>query len=127
MRRVCENGLTIADECADVDQLVVVAFAGLHDSCRRSDGRDPEHGARAAELARRLAADGVLPLTAAQLELLCLALVDHDRGKVSDDPTIGACWDADRLDLTRLLIEPRIELLSTGAAKGIAAARVPRR
>lgn len=121
VRRVLENGLTIAQECVDVDPVVVGAFAALHDACRLSDGRDPEHGVRAAELARRLVGDGVLPLTVAQLELLCAALRDHDRGRVSDDPTIGACWDADRLDLVRLGIQPRAELLSTDAAKAMAA------
>jgi uncharacterized protein len=47
------------------------------------------------------------------------ALIEHDRGLVSDDPTIGAAWDADRLDLTRLGIRPRAALLSTGAAKAM--------
>jgi uncharacterized protein len=56
-------------------------------------------------------------LTFAQVETLCAALVDHDRGLVSDDPTVGVCWDGDRLDLTRLGVRPRPELLSTVAAK----------
>jgi hypothetical protein len=47
----------------------------------------------------------------------CLALVDHDRGHVSDVATIGACRDADRLDLTRLGIAPRAELMSTEAGR----------
>jgi uncharacterized protein len=36
---------------------------------------------------------------------------------VSADPTIGVCWDADRLDLPRVgrTIQPR--LLNTGAAR----------
>jgi len=46
--------------------------------------------------------------------------VRHDRGEVSDDPTIGACWDADRLTLARLGILPSVGLLSTEAGRKLA-------
>ena len=42
-------------------------------------------------------------------------------GRVSDDPTIGTCWDADRLDLRRVAIVPKTGLMSTNPAKGSAA------
>ena len=36
---------------------------------------------------------------------------------VSDDPTTGACWDADRLNLWRVGITPAARLLSTTEAR----------
>ena len=42
---------------------------------------------------------------------------EHADGTVSSDPTVGACWDADRLDLPRVGITPRPELFSTEAAR----------
>lgn len=96
----------------------VFAFALLHDSQRQTEGRDPEHGARAAQIARDLAGDQ-LRLGADELDRLCDALTLHDRGEVTDDPTIGACWDADRLTLTRLGITPDPALLSTAVAASL--------
>ena len=37
---------------------------------------------------------------------------------MSDDPTIGTCWDADRLHLPRVSIEPNPAFFSTPAAHG---------
>lgn len=51
-RRVAENGAALAAETPGADAEVVAAFAALHDSQRLSDGRDPQHGERAAHLAR---------------------------------------------------------------------------
>jgi hypothetical protein len=42
---------------------------------------------------------------------------------VSDDPTIGACWDADRLNLWRLGRRPDDRLLSTDTARDPATIR----
>jgi uncharacterized protein len=41
---------------------------------------------------------------------------------LSDDPTIGTCWDADRLDLARegVGIQPRARYMSTEFAREIA-------
>ena len=57
-----------------------------------------------------------------RFERLAAALVDHANGLVSADPTIGTCWDADRLHLPRVGIRPRRELVSTEAAWGEAPA-----
>ena len=40
-------------------------------------------------------------LTPDQLHLLRRACATHTHGITSDDPTIGVCWDADRLDISR--------------------------
>jgi uncharacterized protein len=117
-RRVGENGATLAADTPGADGRVIAAFSALHDSQRFSDGRDPQHGARAAELARDQSRG--LRLWYGQLETLCAALVDHDRGRISDDPTIGCCWDSDRLDLVRLGMRVRPELLSTEAGRRLA-------
>lgn len=41
----------------------------------------------------------------------------YEEGRVSDDPTVAACWDSDRLDLGRVGIIPEARLLSTERAK----------
>ena len=55
-----------------------------------------------------------------QYEMLHNACRLHNMGVVSDIPTIGACFDADRLELTRCGINPRIDLMSTHMGKRIA-------
>lgn len=114
--RVRENGLALAVMTPGSDVAVVELFALLHDCRRQDDGRDTGHGERAAEYARHLAREGVLRLGAARLDLLEAACAGHEHGGVSDVPTIGCCWDADRLDLSRLGRRPIAHLLSTRAA-----------
>jgi uncharacterized protein len=116
-RTVGANGLWIADAVPGVDRHVVFLFALLHDSMRENDWIDPAHGPRAAVLARQLHEEGVLELTVSQLELLTFACDEHTNGLVSNDPTVGACWDADRLDLPRVGVVPLPELFSTTAAR----------
>jgi uncharacterized protein len=116
-RTVGRNGLWIADAHRGVDTTVVFLFALLHDSMRENDWIDPEHGPRAAVLARELHAEGTLAIAATQLELLTYACDEHTNGLVSDDPTVGACWDADRLDLPRVGVTPRPDLFSTTVAR----------
>ena len=99
-RRVATNGLDLAAE-VDADPLLVVLFGIFHDSLRFNDGRDDGHGRRGGFLARRLNAE-LIGLPDERLELLDRACRDHTGGGTSSDPTVGACWDADRLDLCRL-------------------------
>jgi uncharacterized protein len=118
---VARAGLEILDAGQEGDAAVVFAFALLHDSQRHAESFDSEHGQRAADLARRLNDAGELTLDAARLETLCAALVDHDAGQTAQDPTIAACWDADRLTLARLGVTPDPGLLSSEQARAIAA------
>lgn len=118
-KRVGQNGLALADETEGADAEVVLLFALFHDSMRLNDGYDPDHGRRGSGLARELA--HLLPLEQRRLDLLAAACDDHADGLVCADPTVGACWDADRLDLPRVGIRSDPELLSTGAAR----ARLP--
>ena len=98
---VATTGLDLAAETG-ADPQIVFAFGLLHDTRRENDGRDPGHGPRAAVFARELHRDGDLLLDEGRLELLCLALELHANGQVSAHPTVGTCWDADRLHLGRL-------------------------
>jgi uncharacterized protein len=116
-RTVGANGLWLAHSLESADTRVVLLFALLHDTMRLNDGHDPDHGRRAAAFAGELHAEGQLGIAASQLDLLVHACAEHADGTVSSDPTVGACWDADRLDLPRVGITPRPELFSTDAAR----------
>lgn len=110
--RVAGYGLYLG-RLYEADLEVIELFALLHDSQRFEEGHDPEHGPRAA-----LYASEICPwLQPEQLMKLMLACRDHDRGKVHEDPTIGCCWDADRLDLDRVLIDPDPKYMSTAEGK----------
>jgi uncharacterized protein len=114
-RRVERNGLWLAQQCG-ADPAVVRLFAAFHDSQRHNDDEDPLHGSRAARYldAMRIRIDC---LDEARFGLLLEACAAHSEGERHSDPTIGACWDADRLDLGRVGIEPDPRYLSTPAAR----------
>lgn len=95
---------------------VVRLFAFFHDACRESDGADPGHGPRAAELAAHLHGSHYA-LDQAGLALLVQACEGHTHEPFADDPTVQTCWDSDRLDLGRLDIFPDHRRLGTEAAK----------
>lgn len=113
--RVRRIGRLLAEE-SGADRKVVEAFALVHDVGRWEDGRDPDHGRRSAVIGRRLN-DEYLGLDARQLALFEKACAFHTAGDLSADPTIGTCWDADRLDLSRLEIHPDRRFLSTRVAR----------
>ena len=114
-RRVAQAGLLIAD-AEGIDHHAVLLFAILHDCRRENDGHDPQHGPRAAALARATG-HGALGVTPRVLERLAYAMHHHTDGRTTDDPLVGACWDADRLDLPRVGIAPDPRYLSTRAAR----------
>ena len=114
--RVFENGRRLA-AVTGADPLVVDLFAVFHDARRRNEGEDPGHGSRGAKLARKLRKKGLIELDDGQLDLLVYACARHTAGETESDPTIGTCWDADRLDLARVGIRPDLRKLSTDAAK----------
>ena len=49
--------------------------------------------------------------------MLAKACMYHADGYTADDPTIGACWDADRLCLWRGETAPHPKLMSTAPGK----------
>jgi uncharacterized protein len=113
--RVRDNGLRLA-ALTGADPVVVELFAVIHDIKRQNEGRDPQHGPRAAEWART-EARGLLLLDARGLELLTFACAAHTRGLTEADITVQTCWDADRLDLYRVGTMPDPARLCTEAAR----------
>jgi uncharacterized protein len=111
-RAVGRTGLEIVRADDTVDGHVVFLFALLHDARRFTNQSDPEHGPRAAALAVELRDKAWFSLDDERMALLVEACQLHDTGAVSDEPTIGACYDADRLQLTRIGITPDPALLS---------------
>lgn len=95
------------------DPELLLLFALLHDAMREDDGRDLDHGPRAAILLERLRDDGTLTLADERAAVLAEALRDHTNGTLSADPTIGTCWDADRLLIGRVGIVPDPRFCST--------------
>ena len=115
-RAVAATGLRLLRETPNADPVVVLLFGLLHDSRRINDYDDPEHGIRAAQYAQDLQSR-LFQLRAEQLGLLDYACHHHAFGELSSDPTIGICWDSDRLNLWRIGLKPSERLLSTNAAK----------
>ena len=113
--RVLENGLRLAEETG-ADAEVVTLFAVLHDSRRVNEATDPEHGPRAAELARSLRGH-LFDLPDREFRLLHRACAGHTHERTHPDVTIRTCWDADRLDLGRVGITPHPSRLCTEAAR----------
>ena len=113
---VAAAGLELLRETNRGDARVVLLFALLHDCMRIHDGGDPAHGVRAAQFVRRLNGN-ILNLADPQFNLLYKACKLHNAGRVSDNPTVAICWDADRLNLWRIGFEPSPNLLSTEAAR----------
>jgi uncharacterized protein len=115
--RVLENGLRVA-EIIGAHKDVLALFALFHDSRRVNESRDDGHGLRGAELARSLRGT-LVSLDNDRFELLFQACNLHTDGLTEGDPTLQACWDADRLDLGRVGIMPETQRLCTDAARDL--------
>ena len=120
-RDVASIGLALREQTRECDPVVVVLFGVLHDAKRIGDDSDPPHGVRGADLAGALDL-GRFGLSAQQLALLDKACRGHTGGGLSGDPTIGTCWDADRLTLWRVGTVPSARYMSTPAGREAAAA-----
>lgn len=101
-RDVARIGLGFVIE--PVDRSIVFYFAALHDAFRLNEYSDPSHGRRAADCAVHLWVHGRLRGIPSNevLTTLTYALYFHDTGEVSDNAAVAACWDADRLTMTRV-------------------------
>lgn len=108
-RGVAWAGLRVRELAPGISPGVMVAFGLLHDCRRETDDWDPEHGERAALVAARSRPLKRL-LGAEGRELVAEACRLHERGMTRREaPAIGACWDADRVNLVRLgfRLDPR--------------------
>lgn len=101
-RGVAWAGLRIREFRPELSARFLLAFAILHDCRRVDDGWDRDHGPRAARLAAR--SGTLLRLVGAEgRDLVAEACRLHDHGLTCPEtPVIGACWDADRVNLIRL-------------------------
>ena len=100
---VLANGELLA-RSTNADFSFVVVFSLLHDCRRENEWLEPQHGARAASLAKDL--NGILyDFDDLRLSRLTEALRFHDAGKINSDIDISCCWSADRIKLRRVGIE----------------------
>jgi uncharacterized protein len=115
--RVARNGEALHVSGADME--VVLCFAYLHDVERESDAYDEEHGPKAAELIDQIRDTVLSFLDDKQIGLLKDACTFHTTVSKTGNPTIDACFDADRLDLPRAYIIPDPDRMATkeGAEK----------
>jgi uncharacterized protein len=114
-RAVAEVGLRLLPETRRADPTVVFLFSLFHDAMRQNENEDPGHGQRSADLAEEFQGRYFL-LAPERLGLLIEACAGHTDVRFSDDPTIGVCFDADRLNLWRVGKTPEAKYLSTDAA-----------
>lgn len=114
-KRVFQNGL-ILSASTGANVKVVQLFAMFHDIRRHNDGHDPDHGKRASDLLRTIRRN--TPTTPTDLndtefEELCSACENHTSLHKTGNITVDTCFDADRLDLTRIGITPSPERMAT--------------
>jgi len=113
--RVYANGLKLA-AATGADTRVVELFALFHDSRRRNENSDPEHGPRGALLAEQVRGT-LLQMDHTRFHLLLTACRLHTIARTHEEVTVRTCFDADRLDLARTgkTVDPHY--LCTEAAK----------
>ncbi len=116
---VFKHATALAGQAKGADLHSCQLFSLLHDCERRDEGTDADHGPRAATYSAELHRQGILNISVSQLTLLCDACTGHTTGRTSTDPTVGVCWDADRLDLPRVGIAVSRKYLSTAAARSM--------
>ena len=114
--RVRINGLKIANLNPFVDRNVIEYFAFFHDVCREDEGRDLLHGFRAMKFVKTECRN-LIKLSNYQFDQLLEAIYGHTNETWCSDLTIGACWDADRLDLWRVGIIPDEKYLNVPQSK----------
>jgi len=114
-RAVAEVGVRLLPDERKADPMVVFLFALFHDAMRENENADPGHGRRGAELAEELHGRYFL-LTPERFGVLVEACAGHTDVRFSDDPTVGVCFDSDRLNLWRVGKSPEAKYLSTDAA-----------
>lgn len=129
--RVERNGRWLASKDDLADELVIRAFALIHDSQREEDGEDEYHGPHAAKYVDKLQTimgpDWILDVEQTYtLKRACnghTAAHPDNYNELTLDPTVACCWDADRLDMGRVGVEPEAEYLFTADGRMLAATK----
>ena len=116
-KSVLENGHNLASETG-ANLKVVELFSVLHDARRQNENHDPEHGHRAAALARECNGNW-FDLEDVEMQDLDDACYYHADGYTKHTITVMTCWDSDRLDLGRVGIKPAAKYLCTRTAKAL--------
>ena len=98
---------------SDVNLLVVKAFAYIHDVERDDDSYDFQHGPRAAALVDEIRDIELAFLNDGEIRQLKKACELHTTTWRTEDATVNACFDADRLDLGRVGIMPDPDKMAT--------------
>lgn len=117
-KRVEQHGQLLATRTG-ADITVVRLFALFHDAQRINKSVDHGHGIRGAELAAHLRGSA-FDISDEAFAVLHAACAGHTDLRHANDPTIGTCWDADRLDLGRVGIIPNEEFMSTSYGQELA-------
>ena len=109
--RVARFGKMLYQEGVDMD--VVTTFAYLHDSERKDNCEDINHGKRASKLIDAIRTSLLSELNDKQITKLKQACELHTIKHRTGDITIDACFDADRMDLLRVGIKPSPDKMAT--------------
>ena len=104
----------------DVDMLVVKAFAYIHDVERVNECEDLQHGPRAAKLVDEIRSTLLDFMNDKEIQQLKDACKLHTTTWRTEDATVNACFDADRLDLGRVGITPDPDKMATVQGRIIA-------
>jgi len=98
--RVERNGLYVAKKTG-ADKTIVRLFAVFHDCMRWNDSVDPGHGRRGAEYAAQIRKE-LINIPSSDFDKLYYTCEWHTDKRTTNDITVAACWDADRLDIGRV-------------------------
>lgn len=131
--RVRQFGLELAslNHLNEWEAQCVEIFSLVHDLGRIDDGRDKDHPLLGAKIFVESACEYFPDLDGTQIKIIELAVKHHADGITSGEASnlgmfsdieyddedvvtiVGCCWDADRLDLLRLWIQPKRKYMST--------------
>jgi uncharacterized protein len=109
--RVAKFGEMLFQEGADME--VIKAFAYLHDSQRRDNAEDLNHGQRASDFIDTIRNTELKALNDEQIAKLKTACRLHTIEHRTGDITVDICFDADRMDLLRVGIIPLPDRMAT--------------
>ena len=119
-KRVLDNATKIyigsGEHFGENEQIAAALFAMLHDCERQDECQDEDHGHRAAYYFESIAYRFHNRLGEAMIDKIEHAIRWHNAGMVTEDFYTQAMWAADRLDLTRVGIDPSPSLLVLPAA-----------